>query len=495
MTQQRFYAAVLAGVLVCPPPALALRNLSPADNAGLEDELRRSLQAGAKPEPQRSGTEGVWKWDFSPYGQVVAAAFPLKRQWLSWLAGFRPWRSMRQEVSLPDGGDPIPFAWVGRGTFLQIPWDILLEAGKRGLSLTRNSGAVDSYIQLEVRPGIDAKGLPRLMSRWVRRIEPGGQAVHTTLREVGVDPPGPVWTGVGEGFSASKTAAGVKVQLNRNPPNYYVEIRELEPAGSILARLDGTADSREAKDLLLMDLALRKALQGEEAAAALSKLLSALSDGAWFIAHPQLSTLLAQALPRFEGLSKTQLNAAIAVLETRVGQTEGETGEQIRNAMEALREKLDGAPGTAAGTEEPGLEKVTASWDGVATTPAKVVEKRLLPLFYDIGTFHVLPLIVRSKIAFVVVVAPDEEEMVRDLLNAVRAPETQYRLVVSQGKAEGIVKAQTEYAGNYRVHLVNKARRNWLGELLAGLEADGIIPVGEWEPALQTTERYFQQLA
>ena len=348
---RRFYAAVLAGALVCPPPALALRNLSPADNAGLEDELRRSLQDGAKPEPQRAGTEGVWKWEHLQYRQVIAAASAVKRKWFSWVLGLGAPAPARREVSRPDANEPIQVAWVGSGNYLQIPWDVLVTTGYQGLSFSRDHGAVDSYLTLFANPEMDKKGVLRVFSRWARRIKPGGQAVRSTSREVGVDAPGPVWTGLGDGFSARKTAAGVQLQLSSSPPHYYVEIREPEPLKDVLARIDQEPGPSEARDLLLMDLALRKTIPTESADAVFRRLLSALSDEVWVFAHPNLSILLAQSLPRFEGLSKTQLDMALSVLETRLPQAKGEMAEAIRDAMAALQERKDEA-GLAAGAEQ-----------------------------------------------------------------------------------------------------------------------------------------------
>ena len=60
--------------------------------------------------------------------------------------------------------------------------------------------------------------------------------------------------------------------------------------------------------------------------------------------------------------------------------------------------------------------------------------------------------------------------------------------------AEALAKAQREFA-HYNTYPVDPNRPAWLQDLLARLEKEGIIPVGELTPALQATERYFQILA
>jgi|GEM_PF-5062508 len=138
----------------------------------------------------------------------------------------------------------------------------------------------------------------------------------------------------------------------------------------------------------------------------------------------------------------------------------------------------------------PGMEEVAASWEKVDATPEREgIQRPFLPVFYDIGTFHLLTMVGRRKM-FVVVVSPGEKEWVEDLLTFNHVPETRYRMIVSEDEAAGIGQARNEYAHQYRMHLVDKSREGWSDELFAGLEEDGVIPVGEWKDALRVTERY-----
>ena len=140
-----------------------------------------------------------------------------------------------------------------------------------------------------------------------------------------------------------------------------------------------------------------------------------------------------------------------------------------------------------------GMEEVTASWAKADATPQREeIQKPFLPIFYDLATFHLLPLVGKKKM-FIVVVSPDEKDWVEDLLTFNRVPEANYRIIVSKDPVEGIREAQDQYAHQYRVHLVDKGRKRWSDELFAGLEEDGVIPVGDWQSALEITERYISR--
>ncbi|MBI3333361.1 MAG: hypothetical protein HYZ93_04645 [Candidatus Omnitrophica bacterium] len=158
--------------------------------------------------------------------------------------------------------------------------------------------------------------------------------------------------------------------------------------------------------------------------------------------------------------------------------------------------------------EAAGLEEVAqiarqgaaGAWEKVTVTPpTRGVMKRLLPVFYARETFHAIPLVAKSGSPFLVIAGSQvEEDGVRALLGDLKISKDQYLIqrydLEGLDRSAALAKALQEFA-HYRTYAVDPNRPAWLQDLLASLQEEGIMPIGDTAPALQATERYFQILA
>jgi len=147
---------------------------------------------------------------------------------------------------------------------------------------------------------------------------------------------------------------------------------------------------------------------------------------------------------------------------------------------------------SAAGLEEKLLNEAVEVWADVKVTPAYHLTKGTLPVFLE-GTYHAIPVAAKSGRPFLVFTASQAGlEQVQKLLNAMGVKPEQYQIWVVENVLVGLGRAQQEFSSRFHLYPVNPQRPHWLQELLAGLEEQGAIPVGDLEPALQATERYFR---
>lgn len=150
---------------------------------------------------------------------------------------------------------------------------------------------------------------------------------------------------------------------------------------------------------------------------------------------------------------------------------------------------------SAAGLEER-LGRVAQAWEGVAVTPSyDGVTKRMLPVFYDQRTLPALPIAAKAGPVLVFVTSQVGLEEVRFLLQRLAVPPAHYQIRMMQNAREiprAFARAEQELSGQFHLYPVNPQRPDWLEQLLAGLEEQGHLPVGDLGPAMDAARDYFQ---
>lgn len=68
----------------------------------------------------------------------------------------------------------------------------------------------------------------------------------------------------------------------------------------------------------------------------------------------------------------------------------------------------------------------------------------------------------------------------------------QIRVIGEEGVPGELARAKQEFSGQFHLYPVNPQRSDWLAQLLAGLEEQGQLPVGDLGLAIQATQDYFQ---
>jgi len=160
--------------------------------------------------------------------------------------------------------------------------------------------------------------------------------------------------------------------------------------------------------------------------------------------------------------------------------------------------------GSSTGLEEKEMSrrqflKAVEVWKDISVTPAyEGIRIRLLPVFYSTETFQGIPLVAKGRSPFLVIASSQaEEDAVLSLLDGLDIGRRQYRIwrrdLREQDLLGALAAVRKEFA-DYAPYPVDP-REDWLKNLLAILQEEGMIPVGDLGPALQATERYFQRLA
>jgi hypothetical protein len=120
--------------------------------------------------------------------------------------------------------------------------------------------------------------------------------------------------------------------------------------------------------------------------------------------------------------------------------------------------------------------------------------KRILPIFYEEETFHAIPFVAKAGNRFLVVVdSQDGWKEIQTLLDHLGVDAGQYRIWRREPGTDpvGILsEADQEFSSGSHPYPVDPRRPRWLEELLAGLEEEGILPVGNLAPALQAVQDY-----
>lgn len=149
----------------------------------------------------------------------------------------------------------------------------------------------------------------------------------------------------------------------------------------------------------------------------------------------------------------------------------------------------------SAGLEEK-LGWAEQAWEGVAVTPAyDGVTKQILPVFFERGTFSALPIAAKAGSVLILVASQSGLEEVRTLLGRLAIPLDHYQIRMVDGEGQildALVRAEQEFSGTYHVYPVDPRRPDWFRQLMAGLEEQGNLPVGDLEPAIQAAQDYFQ---
>ncbi|PIQ82031.1 MAG: hypothetical protein COV76_05705 [Candidatus Omnitrophica bacterium CG11_big_fil_rev_8_21_14_0_20_64_10] len=150
---------------------------------------------------------------------------------------------------------------------------------------------------------------------------------------------------------------------------------------------------------------------------------------------------------------------------------------------------------------EDALERTISAWEAVAATPPyEGIQIPLRPIFHNPATFEAIPLVAQSNLTFLVIAASEAEETrVRELLQGLEIRPERYQIQRLDGQplslAQMIGKEAREARNQgFLPHPVGDPANqpDWLAELLNQLEQDGILPVGNWQRALQATRLYFR---
>jgi hypothetical protein len=147
-----------------------------------------------------------------------------------------------------------------------------------------------------------------------------------------------------------------------------------------------------------------------------------------------------------------------------------------------------------------GLEEAVGAWRGILTTPAySDVGRKPLPIFRFPETFQAIPLVAKAGLPFLVLAASESDgDGVQALLDGLGVSPEQYRIrrvgLEEVDLNSALAQAQQEFS-HYKTYLVDPNQPHWLQDLLAGLEEEGVLPIGDLAPALQATDRYFKTLA
>lgn len=153
------------------------------------------------------------------------------------------------------------------------------------------------------------------------------------------------------------------------------------------------------------------------------------------------------------------------------------------------------ASGPAAGAEE-SLGRAEQAWKNVVvTSPYEGVTKRMLPVFYAKETLSALAVAGKAGPVLVLAASQAGAEEVRVFLERLAIPADRYQIWRVDGEDQlsaALARAEQQFSGRFHVYLVNPARADWLKELLAGLEEQGNLPVGDLGPAVQAAQEYFQ---
>jgi len=143
------------------------------------------------------------------------------------------------------------------------------------------------------------------------------------------------------------------------------------------------------------------------------------------------------------------------------------------------------------------LKKAASAWDDVSATPryeGVSVSRPNLPIFYAPETYEAIPLVARIGKKFVVLADSQEaESAIRNLLERMDISRNQYRIWRLNEEfdlARALLRVEKEFP-SANPFLV-KPTPSWFQDLLKLLEEEGIIPIGHWDSALESTRAFLR---